>query len=246
MSERTTTAGDTSSTGGGGASFILPNDLGAAEPCSTFEQDCPAGQKCVPTTDFGDTTCVPLVPDPDGLYEPCSVVDVGVGVADTCAAHLVCWGVDSEGNGICWGQCIGDELHPDCADPDASCYFGRSALSLCIPACDPFAQDCSEGEACLPNPNGDGFACILDGSGSDGQVHDPCSFANGCDPGLLCGNINLSPDCPQDATGCCMPLCDTTAMPTSCPGVDPVCVPLYEPNPAPPGYENVGICSAPP
>ena len=231
------------------AGFIPIPDVQNPEECSIFEQDCPAGQKCMPYSNDGGnawnaTKCVPIVPNPAGLYEPCTVKGSGVSGEDTCDKHLMCWNVSQEtGMGQCFGQCIGTPESPGCEDPTATCHWGRSALSICIPGCDPLLQDCLNADACIPQPMGDGFVCVLDASGDEGQLFDPCEFANACDPGFLCADPALAVECDPQAAGCCLNFCDLTA--PKCMGKEQVCLAWYEAGMEPPGLENVGVCGLP-
>jgi hypothetical protein len=90
-----------------------------------------------------------------------------------------------------------------------------------------------------------GFICVIDASGEEGQVFDPCEYANACDPGLICADPLSAEECDPQAPGCCLPFCDLTA-PPSCPGNGQKCLPWYEVGRAPPGYENLGTCGLPP
>ena len=77
---------------------------GPPQPCSTFAQDCPEGQKCNPYSPSGnggweEAKCVPVVPNPDGLYQPCKVLNGPFGGEDTCDKPLLCFNADENGNG---------------------------------------------------------------------------------------------------------------------------------------------------
>ena len=117
-------------------------------------------------------------------------------------------------------------------------------MGLCLPGCDPLLQGCGDGDLCIPDPGDPArFICVLDASGDEGQVFDECEFVNACDPGLYCVAPALGAECPPEAPGCCLPFCDTT-MP-SCPGAGQECLPWFEMDQAPPGFENVGLCGVP-
>ncbi len=94
---------------------------------------------------------------------------------------------------------------------------------------------------CIPSPDGQGFLCAPDASGREGQAHDPCDFANECDPGLICADATAAKECDPQELGCCEPFCDLTA-PNTCPGEDQVCTPIPEFE----DYENIGHCSVTP
>jgi hypothetical protein len=248
-----TTGPDPSSSSSTTASFIVELDGGpGGYDCDIIQQDCPEGQKCMPYSGDGDNSweslaCFPIVPDPDGLYEPCQVFESGVSGKDTCDKWLMCWNVDPDtGTGVCFGQCMGTWDNPSCADPQAVCNGGRSALSICLPGCDPLLQGCPLADLCVPNPQDpDSFICVIDGSGDEGQAFDVCEYANACDAGLLCANPALAIECDPMAPGCCIPFCDLSVMPPTCPGKDQQCLPWHEAGQAPPGLENVGVCGLP-
>ena len=210
-------------------------------------QDCPEGQKCTFEDEFWNTHCVDVVDRPKGLYEPCQVLMGGwLSGFDDCGPALVCWDVDADtGVGTCIGLCGGNPpAEFTCADAWASCTWCQDcAMGLCLPSCDPLAQDCPNGDLCIAEPQGDGFLCVLDASGDEGQAFDPCEYANACDAGLLCVDPALAAECDPSMLGCCLPLCDLTA--PVCPGPDLECLPWYEPGMAPEPFKNVGLCGLP-
>jgi hypothetical protein len=236
------TSGATTST------FIQTLDLNIAESCDAFQQDCPAGEKCMPYADDGGTSwnntkCVPVMDDPAGVGEPCFAVDSGVSGLDNCELGAMCWDVDEQQNGECVALCVGSPDFPTCTQ-GFSCTSSRSAsFGLCIGNCDPLIQDCNPGSVCI-NTSGPEFLCVLDASGRDGQLHDGCDFSNECDPGLWCADPASAKECDLNQTGCCEPFCDLTA-PNTCPGEDQVCIPFFDPAPNPEGLEDVGRCTLP-
>jgi hypothetical protein len=131
--------------------------------------------------------------------------------------------------------------------------FGRT-LCLCMPGCDPLAQDCSEGTLCISDLGGEGFICVLDASGDMSTSGSACEFANVYDPGNMCANQTFFPHpaC-EGMGGCCAPYCDLTQgleqnpkcapFEGEIPGVQ--CVPYYEQGEAPEDYQNVGVCGIP-
>ena len=128
--------------------------------CNQFIQDCPAGEKCMPYADDGggswnNLKCTPVVDDPGQLYEPCFDEDVVDGM-DSCDVGLMCWDTDLEGNGICFGMCMGFPEAPTCEDPLAQCaIYSEAILTLCLKGCDPLLQDCDPSDVCIGNPNGE-------------------------------------------------------------------------------------------
>ncbi|MCY1006014.1 hypothetical protein OV079_10650 [Nannocystis pusilla] len=231
--------------------FIPQPDGGPQIECDPWVEDCPEGQKCMPWANDGGSSwnalkCVDIVPDPDGLGEPCSAIGSGVSGEDTCDKHMQCFDVDPVTlQGTCLAMCTGSPDKPGCDQPDAICSLsGEGVLILCIPTCDPLAPDCEPGDACIPHPNGSGFICVIDAGGDEGQLFGACEYVNFCDPGLLCIESRFAAECDQDAIGCCLPYCDLTA-PPSCPGAGQECVPFFEQGQAPAGHEDLGVCALP-
>ncbi|MBZ5708369.1 hypothetical protein [Nannocystis pusilla] len=245
-----TTSGSTSSGGTTGSVFIELPDAGDKERCDQWVQDCPEGQKCNAYAGDGQNhweslKCVDVVRDPDGLYEPCEVFGSAASGEDSCDVGMICWGVD-DGIGTCIGFCIGSPDAPDCADPGAGCVETASGIiTLCLRMCNPLLQDCQPGDVCVPNPDEPkDFLCALDASGDEGQVFDPCEYANACDPGLYCLESELASECDPRIAGCCSPFCDTS-LANTCPGQGQECLPWYEDGEALQGFEDVGVCGLP-
>lgn len=232
------------------AVFIIdPDGAGVSNECDIWAQDCPKGEKCMPWDNAGGsswnaTRCSPLDENPGQAGDTCTVEGSGVSGIDDCALSTMCWNVDGETNmGVCVGFCMGNESNPICPDPGTGCSItNNGVLILCLPYCDPLLQDCSETEACYPEPNG--FFCSPDASGEMGGYADPCEYLNVCDPGLFCADAATVPGC-DGSTGCCSEYCDTSDPGATCMGVGQECTPFYEEGQAPPGYENVGICIIP-
>ena len=228
--------------------FLDGNDFSDGPECDFWNQDCPAGEKCMPWANDGGNTwnslrCSPIADDPDAVGEPCIVEGSGVSGIDSCEAGSMCWDVDPDTlEGHCVAFCIGDESNPMCDDPNQSCTLpADGALALCFPLCDPLLQDCPEGDACYGI--NDVFNCIPDASGDMGAPGDECEFINVCDPGSFCASAELVPGC-AEVVGCCSSFCDLNEMPPAClPGQE--CMPWYEAGRAPPGYELVGACALP-
>ena len=221
-------------------------------PCDLFSQDCPDGQKCAGYDSDGDgswnsTKCVDAG---DGLHgDPCTA-KAGASGIDDCAKGVMCWDVNEGGEGTCVELCTGTWEEPLCGPPDTHCVIANEdSLNLCLPSCDPLLQDCDDGEMCIVAAAGENFVCWLDASDGMAPEGTPCEFSNACDPGLMCASPDLypAPDC-EGALGCCAPFCDLSE-PDACGGLsvaDAECISYYEPEPAPPGLENVGVCGTPP
>lgn len=220
--------------------------------CDIWNDDCPAGQKCSLVSVNGDnawdtTRCVPVAPAPDQLYEPCSLTGDGSDGLDTCDRGMICLPDEFSDSRVCIGFCSGASHRPRCADPEALCYETAPPWGLCRRQCDPLAQNCEQGNACIHDPwSGNGFLCILDASGDEGQLFDSCEYANACDPGLDCGDPTAAVECDPTAFGCCLPFCDLDD-PTPCPGAGQECVPWYDdPCSAASFNTDVGTCARPP
>jgi hypothetical protein len=236
--------------------FIEMGDGGS----ETFEcnpwtgEPCGPDEKCMPWDNTGigawnATRCSPVAPDPAGPGEPCTVEGSGVSGLDDCEAFSMCWAVDPEtGQGTCVPFCAGSEANPTCHDPCHKCRVtASSALILCLPMCDPLAQDCGEGQACYGL--GAEFICAPYAGGSDaGHPGDPCEYLNVCQPGSFCASASAVEGC-TGSSGCCAPFCDLTdAIPCEGTHPDTACVPWFDDGQAPvlcAPYDRVGACVHP-
>ena len=232
--------------------FIVPPDGGdGGDECDNWAQDCPDGEKCAAWANNGGnawnaTKCVAVVEDADQPGDACTVEGSAVSGLDSCDLGAMCWDVDPNTmQGTCVALCTGSPDAPVC-DSEFSCFVSNEGiLNLCLPICDPLAQDCPGDDLCIPNPQGQtAFSCVLDASGDEGQAFDPCEFINACDPGLFCANPVNAGECDAQAIGCCLPFCDL-AMPAPCPGANQECLAWFEMGTAPPGLETVGFCGIP-
>lgn len=237
---------------GGGSGFITdPDGGGLTIECSVWDQDCDAGEKCAAwasdgASSWNATRCVPLDADPVGVGEACTVEGSGVSGIDNCDGDSMCWDVDGETNeGTCVALCEGSENAPTCAPEGTACSISNEGvLIVCLPICNPLADECGNGQACYPS--GEFFQCAPDASGEDqGQPGDSCEFVNACDNGTGCVNSALVPTCPAGSSGCCSSFCDLTAEEPGClEGQE--CLPWYEMGQEPDAcLEGVGICSGP-
>lgn len=217
--------------------------------CDVFEQDCPAGSKCMPTDTDQDgihdaSKCVPLQTSPGVPGDDCEVEGTPASGLDDCGLGSICWGVDASNHGVCVQMCTGSLDHPSCPD-GLTCDISNGAnLILCLTACDPLSPTCPEGKVCIPGSEGV-FLCDTDASGSKGAYGDECEYLNVCDNGLLCVAGNLVPGCLTP--GCCTEYCELGAMDNLCSGAPKQeCVPFYDNlSDAPPGFEDVGVCAIP-
>ncbi len=231
-------------------SFLHPTDMPGS--CDPWSQDCPAGEKCTWYAGDGgsawnDTKCVPVMEGPSQEGEPCVAPTGGLSGIDDCDLGLMCWDVDAEHQGICVALCHGTPDAPFCDAPKTACGVYQGGFGLCLFGCDPLLQDCEPSDVCIGNPTGDGFLCMLDASGDEGQQHDPCMFYSTCDLGLFCADAKDAVECGQDAEGCCQPFCDLNDpdADAKCGGVGQVCTPYLHDGMAVPDFEHVGHCAVP-
>lgn len=194
--------------------------------------------------------CFPVVPEPKDLYEPCGYAGQPYDGADDCRAGTVCTNLNDEGVGTCQGLCHyeDDGYTPNCEDPGATPQICQICVPcLCFAGCDPLLIDCPMHETCIPNYSQDGFVCAPDASGDGGAYGDPCEFVNACDRGLLCVSPEYVPACPENSAGCCTEFCNLSAVNT-CAGAaeGQECLPYWDVDNPPPGYENLGICGTMP
>jgi hypothetical protein len=233
-----------------GAAIVIDPDVGSRlYACDHWGQDCPAGEKCVPYTGdtgspWGSTRCFPVADDPKAPGDACTVVGNAMRGIDDCERGAMCWGVDPDTNtGTCVELCHGNEGNPVCSNPCDGCAItSEGILNLCLPSCDPLAQDCPGDQACYPVD--DRFVCAPDASGEQGLAGDPCAFLNVCDPGTACLAAEMVPGC-AGATGCCAPFCDASVA-DGCDSLLPgtSCVPLFEPGQGPDACLGIGVVGA--
>jgi hypothetical protein len=230
-----------------------PSTSGGGSPyeCDPWAQDCPPGQKCMPWSTRGEseldaTRCVPVVPNPAGIGEPCSVEENPYSGIDDCDEGAVCWYVDASTlEGECVPLCGGSEANQECPDGRVCPIMAvnNGVPPYCLLTCDPIARDCGLGRGCYAVLNT--FVCLPDESGRGGEYGMPCSRPHDCSPGLLCAQAGQVPDC-ASTSRCCTELCDLTE-PHVCAGEagGQACVPMWQPGTAPEGLEHVGVCVAP-
>ncbi|MEM6291502.1 MAG: hypothetical protein AAGA54_09565 [Myxococcota bacterium] len=226
--------------------FLNPTDAGSSNvACSTWLEDCPAGEKCMPYANDGGnawnaTRCVPVASEPDAVGESCTVEESGVSGFDSCEQHAMCWNIDRDTNvGTCRAFCIGNPSNPSCAQAGHACLSSADGFTpLCIPQCDPLQQDCGPQLACYPVEYG--YTCAPDASGPElGSDLSPCEFINACDAGLICAGLEV---CGPESSSCCTPYCDLTN--PDCPD-GRLCQPIFESLDVPLGTEDVGFCGDP-
>lgn len=124
-----TTGDDSTSTGRGALPCEVVNGEGEEFECSTYAQDCPTGERCVPYAISGflwnATRCEPIAQAPIEDGEPC--VDQA-DLSDFCGAGSVCWDF------VCAPLCTCDQSGTGKACP-RSCRFAIIRIpSLLSPA----------------------------------------------------------------------------------------------------------------
>ncbi len=248
----TTEAGDSSSTSFGDADA---DDSNEGADCSIYQQDCAAGEKCVPYSDQPDLVpddirCCPIVGNANlQPGDSCTVQDYFGSCLDDCGVGSFCLDIDDDGNGTCQPTCGGSAQNPDC-QPNETCFIYFTGVPMCFPTCDPLTQNCPADQGCYPDESasgGTGFICLPTvGEGKD--YGDYCWLLSNCDPGFICVSPDFQPGC-DGLVGCCTPLCDVAEQ-DDCSSFDPAleCVPWYLNGQMPPSasLEDVGACVLPP
>ena len=223
----------------------LPDQSDDCPGTQQLDPECPDGQKCTIDGSFSESHCVDIVPNPKGLYEPCMLLGDGLSGLDDCGLGMFCWDLDDRGEGRCIGLCDGLSFENcECADPKVKfpTICQDCAVGVCIPGCDPLLPDCPGDDLCIQN--GEGFICVLDASGEEGQVNDPCEFVNACDKGLVCSDTaTASSVCDPQISGCCQPFCHFPD--GACPNPDQACVQIFDPA-VEPDFKDIGVCAIPP
>ncbi len=145
--------------------------------CNAVSQTgCQPGEKCGfilddPMSGLGHTGCAA-----DGtaaLGEACTN-PAAAGQSDTCAAGGSCY------QGTCHGICT--TVNDTCAGGTSCVAFNDIDFDMCLPNCDPIAQDCPGDDACYLLPSGSVCAGVF----MDSQPGEACTAANGCTAGAGC------------------------------------------------------------
>lgn len=218
--------------------------------------DCPDGEKCAAYATVGSAwdanKCVPIQGDGQP-GDDCEAYGANAGVSgeDSCGNGSMCWDIDPDTQtGYCIAFCQGSFEDPECPDGAVCAVYNDGVLPLCTSMCDPLlgGSDCpSNDNACVPNPSGGGFVCILGGEGW-GVYGTECLYVNSCNAGLYCAPPEAVPGC-QGAQGCCSEFCDLDDPMASeqCSGYEggQACIPWFEMGEAPAGFAHVGACAIP-
>ncbi len=168
--------------------IIFPADAATGDPDGALPLDCNAvsqtgcqpGEKCGfvlddPMSGLGHTGCAA-----DGtaaLGEACTG-PANATESDTCASGGHCY------QGFCQEICT--TVSDTCADATSCVMFTNLDFDLCLPNCNPIAQDCPEvsgnPQGCYLLPSGPVCAGVF----MDAQPGEACTAANGCTPGAGC------------------------------------------------------------
>lgn len=235
-SETDTSDPDTSETN---LSFVPVTEMGGCE-CDPFAQDCPEGEKCVPYASTGDAwdanKCVAVTGD-QATGEPCTYGGPSE-ATDDCDATGICLDRDADMLGTCHAFCLGTADQPECPDGELCEIAEYGTVALCVEQCNPLLQDCEPALACYWDVAG--FHCLTAGEGPTGA---PCGYVNDCSLGNMCVDASLLPSC--DGEACCTSICELGPDDNSCLIPGSTCVPFFEQDAAPEGFEQVGLCLVP-
>lgn len=231
--------GDPGSTGPTTMGFVPEVEMGAESTCDPWLQDCPEGEKCAAYNAGSDTwnanKCVALKGSAQ-TGDPCTYDGADFGT-DDCDVGYMCYYTNEESVGICVPMCTGTPDNPLCEEQFNCSVSNDGSLLLCLYACDPLLQDCSqEGAGCF----WDGAQFNCDPAG-DIPTNEPCGYINDCLPGHLCLDSAALPACAGAA--CCSTWCDLTEPQCLTPNTE--CISFYDEGTAPPGLESTGICALP-
>ncbi len=238
--------------GDDGSVFLSEPDISTDHiACDVWAQDCeptwPGGQeqKCHPYVADGGAgwnglICDPIVDAPAGPGELCAIspdFDVSRQL-DNCDGRSFCFNTNEDGIGVCTRFCQGSAAEPICPAGLSCSMTNSGVLNLCLPSCDPIAQDCGPGMGCYGLD--DVFVCVSDVSGEEGGAfRDDCAnVVNACEAGYACVDGGLS-GCGW--AYCCTPYCTADDDCGMAPGLS--CVRLFAEGDAPPGMDDVGLCT---
>ncbi|MFV8753120.1 ribulose phosphate epimerase [Nannocystaceae bacterium ST9] len=112
----------------------------------------------------------------------------------------------------------------DSLDERGLSFYAGPDYDEAVPECDPFAQDCPDGEKCVPYSTREGgtwdFNKCVPVLG-DGEPGDPCVWAGAVDATDDCGASSIcwnATEVEGQLVGTCAPLCGGTAL-------EPICAP---------------------
>ncbi len=233
-----TTSATTSSADATDVTATMPSTMTTdttPSTASTTDDDTSADTSPADTS-AADTSAADTTTEPATSTDGSDTTDATGDSTDTGNPACVVDGMIGEGE-----EC--DDANEAAGDGCSDCLYEdgwgcANEPTICFPACHPLVDDCGAGFGCyLAEPT---WACIPDGSGGAGAQFDPCANLNGCDPGLQCVNAEVVTGCSDEQPGCCSTICDPGD--PQCPG-GLTCVLFYGPGEAPPGLDDVGICT---
>jgi hypothetical protein len=197
-------------------------------------QNCPEGEKCVAWVSQGagaydDTKCVPVTGD-NMVGEACTMDSV-IEATDDCDANGMCFGVNDDLEGFCYGFCEPGEI---CSGAQTCLIANDNNLELCIDNCLPHhSENCTDGTVCFAID--DAFICLPTPTLAPDA---PCSPFDYCALGQQCVPADQLESCAGGS--CCTDWCDTSE-PDPC--VQPeTCEPYWPQGQAPAGLETAGVC----
>lgn len=202
--------------------------------CDPIDQNCPEGEKCVAWASQGggawdDNKCVPVTGD-KMIGEACTSSGV-VEATDDCDANGMCFALNDELIGTCYGFCEPGET---CPDAQTCLVANDHSIALCLDSCVPHHSDnCAAGTVCVSVD--DAFMCLpVPALPPDS----PCFFGDYCALGQACVAAIVLDSCAAEA--CCTDWCDTS-QPDPC--EQPLtCLPYWPQGQAPAGLETAGVC----
>ncbi|MFO7562076.1 MAG: hypothetical protein R6X02_05490 [Enhygromyxa sp.] len=180
-------------------------------PCNPWLEECPDGEQCVPhggalATEWW-TLARCAAEQSAKLGEPCSRLEGVFDGIDTCEAGAVCWDVDPDTElGTCIPLCTGAPHAPLCPEGSQCVLADPMWAGFCLPACDPFADNCTPGYTCTLV--GDALACMPVAS-ETAELGGTCEHPNDCGSGLACVGADRLPGCAGER--CCAIYCDLDA-----------------------------------
>jgi hypothetical protein len=200
---------------------------------------------------WNGTKCIGTALAPVGLGEPCTVVDTVTSGRDDCATGSMCWDVDPLTlAGTCVTFCAPEGQDPACPAGTQCLLDGVGVLALCLPPCHPLdPRSCPADATCRFMPSSDAAFCIPDDGGrvlaptiQCGDDDEACAAHEVCVSAATYGGCG--------SPSCCTPWCDL-ARPDAdaqCAAERPdhACVPVFDREPAPAAYADLGVCAVPP
>lgn len=237
------TGTDGTVSGGASTDSIIKDDLSdGIIDCTTWNDKCPEGMKCLPYDIDGvpgspeAQGCFPVAKNPDGLGEPCQTLGYDLSGMDSCENGMLCWSEDNQNR--CMPLCQGSPPDFTCPE-DFACLPGSEYLPVCLPACHPFSPDCPPDEICAKTQI-TFFQCAVPWASK--TLFEECLSSLECSSGI-CIEGGAAVEC--QAGSCCGQLCDVTEVPGACAGMGQECVSLFSKNEGFPSYVNLGVCSIP-